>query len=67
MHDSNLLERQQDAKPIRTGKLIQMAGAVRAVLCLISCIGTVFLSIAHKAYRYATWMSWIPGWTGELD
>lgn len=39
----------KEAKSIRTGKFVHMAGPVRAVLELISCICTVSLSITHKA------------------
>lgn len=46
---SYLLKGDEDAKPVGTGKLIHMAGAVGAVLELISCVGAVFLPITHKA------------------
>lgn len=46
---SYLLEGDEDAKSIRAGKFVHMAGAVGAVLELVSSIGAVFLPIAHKA------------------
>lgn len=48
-HVPHLLEGDEDAKPVGAGKLIHVAGPVGTVLELISCIGTVFLPITHKA------------------
>lgn len=47
-HTSYLLVGEEDAKAIRTSKLIHMAGPVGAVLELIRRIGAVFIPVTHK-------------------
>lgn len=46
---SYLLVGDEDATSIGTGKFVHMAGAVGAVLELVSSIGAVFLPITQKA------------------
>ena len=43
-----------------------MAGAVGAVLELISCVYTVLLPITHKTKGHTAWMTRLPDCAGEL-
>lgn len=43
-----------------------MAGAIGAVVELVSRVGAVFLAITHQVHRYTARVAGEPGWTGEL-